>query len=215
VSLEEVMEAIRADDATRLRRLMKLEPDLVHAATKEGSLILTAVYCDAHEALQVLLQGTDLDVLEAAAVGSVQRIAELLESDPDLVEAESPQGFTPLSLAAFFGHEEAVAVLLRGGADVDRVQGGRNANTALDAAVAAGHRATAEILLQAGAQVNPRSAGGFTPLHKAAFRGDLELVQLLLSHGSVVDARSEDGRTPLDMAMEASAEDVIRVLQRQ
>ena len=38
-----------------------------------------------------------------------------------------------------------------------------------------------------------RSEDGFTPLHFAAFQGNLELVRFLVKHGADVNARNEQG----------------------
>jgi len=43
-------------------------------------------------------------------------LTELLAEDPELVDAMSGDGFTPLHLAAFFGQADAVRLLLARGA---------------------------------------------------------------------------------------------------
>jgi ankyrin repeat protein len=48
--------------------------------------------------------------------------------------------------------------------------------------------------------VNARAAGGYTPLHIAAFHDDVAVVNALLAHGAAPDARDEAGRTPLAIA---------------
>lgn len=54
-------------------------------------------------------------------MGRADRIAELLDRDPTLANAYASDGFFPLGLAAFFGHPEAVALLLARCADVTAV----------------------------------------------------------------------------------------------
>jgi len=51
-----------------------------------------------------------------------------------------------------------------------------------------------------GMDVNQRDAGGFTPLHHAAARGDNEMIQYLVSKGADVKAVSRNGMTTVDMA---------------
>ncbi len=58
-------------------------------------------------------------VFAAAAKGQTDELRSLVEKDPALINAYSPEGFTPLGLAAFFGHAEAVEALLAAGADVN------------------------------------------------------------------------------------------------
>ena len=45
-------------------------------------------------------------IFAAAAKGQTAELQSLIEKDPELVNAYSPDGFTPLGLAAFFGHAE-------------------------------------------------------------------------------------------------------------
>src|SRR5439155_1399964 len=63
--------------------------------------------------------GAELDVHEAAALGDVQRLAALLQRDPTLVAAWSPDGAQPLHFSAFFGSVEACRLLLEHGAAPD------------------------------------------------------------------------------------------------
>jgi uncharacterized protein len=85
----------------------------------EPSPILRARYADDLESLERLLaEDNELDVFEAAAVGRTERVRELLDGDPTLVGAWSADGFTPLHLAAYFGHVDSVRLLLEHGAKV-------------------------------------------------------------------------------------------------
>ncbi len=60
------------------------------------------------------------------------------------------------------------------------------------------------MLLDAGADPNARSASGGTPLHTAAFTGDLTMVRTLLAAGASPPVEDERGRTALDLARERS-----------
>lgn len=211
----DIVEAVKTKDVVRVKALLEVNPELVQIRTKEGSLILTAVYVGAKDVLQLLLEAhPDLNIFEAAAVGDADRISAILEKSPGEANSSNADGFTPLGLSAFFGHKEVAQRLMAGGAEVDHVIQSVNKNTALDAAVAASHRDLAELLLDSGANVNPRSTGGFTPLHKAAFGGNVELSRLLLDRGADVEAETDDGRTPLDIAVERNHKEVANILRR-
>lgn len=169
------------------------------------SPILSALYEGRLEDAEGLASAKpELDVFEAAAIGKATALAALLRSEPELAGAWSPDGFTPLHLAAFFGRRDAVRALLEAGADPSLVS--RHAQvrvTPLHSAVAqegAADLGTAEELLTHGAPVNAGVEGGHTPLHSAAENGDVGAVRLLLSHGADPEAAREDGKTPLDLA---------------
>jgi uncharacterized protein len=135
---------------------------------------------------------SDLDVFEASAIGDVERLRVLLDGDPSLATAWSGDGFTPLHLAAFFGHPAAARLLAERGADLEARS--TNEQFALDArplhsAAAAGQREVCEVLLDAGADVNAVQHGGYTALLEARQSGNEELAQLLLERGADPTAR--------------------------
>jgi ankyrin repeat protein len=145
---------------------------------------------------------SDLDVLEAAAIGNVDRLRALLHEDATLVNAWSEDGFTPLHFAAFFGHPEAAKLLIERGAELEARS--TNREFALDAAPlhsasAAGQREVCEVLLDAGADVNAVQHGGYTALLDAAANGNAELVDFLIERGADATARLDDGRGMADL----------------
>jgi uncharacterized protein len=166
-----------------------------------NSELLTAIFRSDHEARDRLLaDAPPLDILEAAALGREARLAELLDADPAAIETRSDEGFRPLEIAAFFGHPDAVALLLERGGSAD----GDGENTfhirPLHAAAAASSLEAVNALLHAGADPNVRQNGGFTPLHAAAHRDDVELARALLAHGADPELATDDGRTAADIA---------------
>jgi ankyrin repeat protein len=180
------------------------------------SPILTALYEGrTAEADALLAENPELDVFEAAGTGRAERVRELLDGDPSLVQAWSPDGFQALHLAAFFGHPEAAAALLDYGADPSVVSRHEFVQvTPLHSAVAsegAEDVRTVEVLLAHGAPVNAAVEGGHTPLHSAAFNGNAALVELLLAHGADPSAAKDDGKTPLDLAREQGHADLLRI----
>ncbi len=210
----DIVEAVKAKEAGRVQELLNENPSLVDIETDEGSLVLTAAYHGAWDVVDLLLQRVpQLDIFEAAAVGDAASLARILDREPGLVDGYNQHGYTPLGLAAFFGREEAVQVLIDRGADIDNVMDNVNANAALDAAVAANQLAVVKLLLARGAEVNVRAARGYSPLHKAAFAGNVEMLALLLEHGADVAQETDEGRTALDIADERGFEQAAEVLR--
>ena len=154
------------------------------------SSILQARYEDREDDLATLLAGDpDLDVFEAAAVGRTDRLRELLDADPALAESWSADGFTPLHLAAYFGHADGVRVLLEHGAPVGAVArndlGVQPLNSAAASQVTDARVAVARLLLDAGADPNAELPSGFRPLDAALQNADAELAELLRERGGV------------------------------
>jgi ankyrin repeat protein len=150
--------------------------------------ILEALYRgERDEARELAVAAESLNVFEAAALGDAGRLEELLGSEAAVARAWSPDGFTALHYAAFFGSPEAVRALVAAGADLEA----RSTNeefapeaTPLHSAVAAGRMDNAEALLEAGSDPNARQHGGFTPLMEAEHRGDLDLAEMLIRYGA-------------------------------
>jgi ankyrin repeat protein len=59
--------------------------------------------------------------------------------------------------------------------------------------------------------VNAGVEGGHTPLHSAAFNGNVAIVRLLLARGADPNAAKDDGKTPLDLARERGHVDVLQI----
>jgi len=200
--MEELFVAIKAGDAERVRALVAGDPALAAARDEAGlSAVLTARYHRQDEALEVLLAAApELDVLDVAATGRLDVLRAHVESGPDALAARTPEGFTPLHLAAFFGGGAGVRLLLAAGMDADGDQDNPARVRPLHSAVAARDRDAAKALLEAGADPNCVQQGGFTPLLAAAHADDAEMAALLLRHGADRGLAADDGRDPAAMA---------------
>ena len=100
-------------------------------------------------------------------------------------------GTTPLYYAALCGFQDLVEHLVAKYPRHVNTRGGHYM-TPLFAAMAGGHLQTAKLLRHNGAEVNIHSDNGETPLHSAAWHGDLELVRVLLDYN--VDVYALDPR---------------------
>ena len=163
---------------------------------------MVAVYRgDSEEVERLLALDPELDVFEAAALGRIDRLRELLDADPELVRARSVDDGTALHFAAFFRQPDATRLLVERGADLEAVASTFGNVTPLHSACASGERESARILVEAGAEPNVRQQGGFTPLHAAAQNEDEELARLLLARGADPEVATDDGRKPRDLGL--------------
>lgn len=200
---ERLFEAISSGNEEAVRELVGAWPELAATRTDDGlSAVLDAAYRGEAGILDVLLDANPaLDVFEAAAVGRTRGLAELVDAEPGLVRAWSTDGFTPLHLAAFFGHEDAAELLSERGADLNVVSRNPELQVApLHSAAAGAHAKIVKLLLDHGADVNARQGGGFTPLHSAAQNDDRESVEALLEAGADRGLANDEGVTPADLA---------------
>lgn len=105
-------------------------------------------------------------------------------------------GFTPLLFAAQQGDVDSARLLLTAGAKVNETAA--DGNSVLVVGAHSGHTTLVAFLLDKGADVNAAGAG-YTALHAAVLRGDLEMITSLLKHGANPNARITKGtRVPRD-----------------
>ncbi len=138
-------------------------------------------------------------------------------------------GITALLFAAQSGDVDSARLLLDAGSDVN--DAGADGNSALVAAAFSGQGAVARLLLDAGA--DPHSAGGgYTAMHAAVLRSDLDTIVALLAHGADINApltkgspirrytshwalsSAWAGATPLMLASHYLEGDIMRLLLR-
>lgn len=212
---EELINAVTADDAARVAELVTGDATLASARNRDGvsALMLSRYRFDRPTTEALLAADPELDVFEATALGYIDRLHERLDEDPAQATAFSPDGFTALHFAAFFGKTEAARALLGAGSKVDVYSMNDLQVQPLHSAAAGRHHEVCRLLIAAGADVNARQRHGYTPLHAAAEHGDDELVELFLSAGADPTALKDGGGTPADTAEAAGHADVAHRLR--
>jgi len=197
-----LLAAIRQRDTSTVRAILDADASLLARTGPGGeSLVLYARYVGALDLVTLLQHNRTLDAYEAAALDDLDSLHTALDTDADVVNRHSSDGWTPLHLAAFFGHDAIADILIARGAPLDMLSTNSTRNTALHAALAgATSGALVARLVNAGADVNARGETGITPLHLAASRGDAAICELLIAHGADVTARMDDGTTAAQFA---------------
>ena len=168
---ERLIELVKAGELGRVRALVGGNFLLASQRLPTGeSPLMSALYRGHDDIVEMLIDaGAEIDVFAAAATG---RIADLRRTvDQATVQTYAYDGWTPLHLAAFFGHADAVRLLLEAGADIQAVSRNSLRNTPLHAAAAGSHAAVVRLLLDRGARADAVDAGGYTPAQIAAENG--------------------------------------------
>lgn len=165
-----------------------------------------ATYTGKPDVVRLLLdRGARPSFFEACALGLETHVRRALGDNPAAVRQWAPDGWTPLHLACYFGHRETAEALLDAGADVLAVSRNSECNLPINAA-AAGPRADRRpdiirLLVARGCPVDGRgSPSGHTPLHEAAYNGDLPVVRVLLQAGADRSLRTAEGQTAKEIA---------------
>jgi ankyrin repeat protein len=214
---QEFIDAATQGDVERVNAMLRDDPSLAKSKDQNGvSVILKTIYHGKQEVVAALLaSGVSLDIFEAAATGQTAQLQKLIEQDKSFVNSYSPDGFTPLGLAVFFGHADTVDTLLAAGAEVNAAYSETMKLTPLASAMAVGRNDIARTLIAHGADVNAKAANELRPLHTAAARGNLESATLLLDHGADINATSSDGKTALSYAEERNHPEMVEFLKNR
>ena len=207
---ELIFEAIQEGDSESLRSILDRDPEAAGATNDQGiSAVMFAVYRGrADLAERIAAAKRELTFFEACALGRTTEARRMLEDQPPCAEVSSPDGFTALHLAAYFGHSEIARLLIAKGAAVNQAAENPSRVAPLHSAVAGRSIEVVRMLVEAGADLNARQKGGYTPLMGAAANGQPVLVDYLLASGANPDARSDDGKSARDLAIEKGFSDL-------
>jgi ankyrin repeat protein len=182
--IETLIEAAKSGDLGKVRGMLERNFLLASQRLPNGeSPLMAALYRGHHDVVTAIIDaGAEIDVFAAAATGRADDLRRAITEET--LNSYAYDGWTPLHLAAFFGHVEAVRMLLDARAAVDAASTNNLKNTPLHAATAGKHPEAALLLLAHGANPLATDAGGYTPL-EIARQNQLE---------SVVAAMSPDRR---------------------
>lgn len=175
--MSRIFDLIDAGDASGLRELLAHDPGAAAARDERGLTALMRAAYRGGETLEVVREAKPpLDPFDRIVVGHNDGLPA-----PD---AWTPDGFTPLHIAAFARNTDAARALLSEGADPNALATAPFARvTPLGTCAFAGATEVARVLLEHGADPMLTADHGFTPLDSALANGNEELVALLRTHG--------------------------------
>ncbi|RZK21091.1 MAG: ankyrin repeat domain-containing protein [Pedobacter sp.] len=215
MSIAQLEEQIEAGNLEAVKEILVQNPKLADTDTSHNiSPLLLACYYKKQNIADLIAEFTDqLTLFEACAVGKFDAATLLIFQKPEAINEFSDDGFTPLGLACYFGHEELARFLVLKGADVNLASKNGFNVFPIHSAVAANNINITKMLLDNGAYPNVCQKAGLAPLHTAAQLGNIELIILLLEHGAEVDLRMEGGKLPADLAAEKGFNEIADILR--
>ncbi len=215
MSIAQLEEQIESGNLAAVKEILLENPNLANVSTSHNiSPLLLACYYKKQNIANVIVEfADDLTLFEACAVGKFDAATLLIFQNPNSINEFSEDGFTPLGLACYFGHEELAKFLVLKGADVNLASKNGFNVFPIHSAVAANNINITKMLLDAGAYPNVCQKAGLAPLHTAAQLGNIELIILLLEHGAEVGLRMEGGKLPADLAAEKGFNEIAEILR--
>ena len=134
----------------------------------------------------------------ALTLGMLLPVCEVAVAQPVIVAPLAMQPGSPLADAAREGEMQAVAALLKQGADVNAWDSG--GTSALHWAAHVNDQAMAKLLIESGADVNANNRYGQSPLHVAVRQRHADMVQLLLGADADIEQVDAAAEAPLQLA---------------
>lgn len=150
------------------------------------------------------------DPFSLVRLGDLDKLSELLKSEPTLIDKPNNDGFTILILATYNGNDKIVDFLLKSGANVNY---NSEMGSALTAAVFRGNLDLSMKLLQNDANPNLTDLKGVTPLMYATQFKNKDLIKLLLKYNSDKSLKDNSGMTAFEYAINIKDEEVINLLK--
>ncbi|MBC6110814.1 ankyrin repeat domain-containing protein [Pedobacter fastidiosus] len=215
MDIAQLEEQIENGNLQAVKEILISNPKLANTDTSHRiSPLLLACYYKKQDIANLIAEFVDdLTLFEACAVGKFDTATLLIFQNPDHINDFSEDGFTPLGLACYFGHEDLARFLVLKGADVNLASKNGFNVFPIHSAVAANNFNITKMLLENGAYPNVCQKAGLAPLHTAAQLGDIELIILLLEHGAEVSLRMEGGKLPADLASEKGFHEIAEILR--
>ena len=215
MDIVQLEEQIEAGNLNAVKEILIQHPELANSLTAHKiSPLLLACYYKKQDIANLIVEFVDdLTLFEACAVGKFDAATLLIFQNPDSINEFSEDGFTPLGLACYFGHEELARFLVLKGADVNLASKNGFNVFPIHSAVAANNINITKMLLEASAYPNVCQKAGLAPLHTAAQLGNIELIILLLEHGAEVSLRMEGGKLPADLAADKGFHEIAEILR--
>ena len=184
--------------------------------------------------------GATKGILCAAALGDIESVRAFLQQDPQAVHIEQGQ-ITPLKWATYCGHADVAELLIEYGADVEDkalaliywpvkynhvdtaevlLEHGitesldqKTKTHLLGIAAYHGYVDMVKLLCSYNLHVDDKVQGS-TPLHAAAFSGDVPTVEYILNHiRDDIYNQNNQGHTPMDIAKQMGYDEIVTFLQ--
>lgn len=215
MSLSVLEEYIETGNHQDLDLLLSRNPELVKEQTSHeiSPLMLACYYQKTQIVLTILKYITSITIHEACAAGLTEQVQLMLDQKPEVINELSSHGFYPLGIAAHFGKEDIVRILLRNHANPNAYSQNGFQSYPIHAALLNQHDNIAKMLIEAGAEVNVVQNSRISPLHIAAQQGNIDLIIILLENGAHIQIQNDQGKTASDLAAEKGFHEIAEILK--
>ncbi len=137
------------------------------------------------------------DIFDASRKGQLNEVMSIYLKNPDVINLNNAEGYSPLILACYHGNEEVVKFLVDKVSDINKSS---NYGTTLMAAVVKGNLNIIEMLLTNKADPDIADVNGTTAMHYAVMFKNYAAVKLLIEANADLKIQDNRGQSALDYA---------------
>ncbi len=135
------------------------------------------------------------EIHEAAAIGDLEKVKSLINTNKQLINEKDNEGDIPLCTSIANRHTEVSLFLIENGANINNQN--QNGFTPLHWAAMLADTIIVKKLIEKGVNLDLVTRRNNTALHTAAPRGNISVVKLLVESGAALEIKDNYGRTPL------------------
>jgi ankyrin repeat protein len=186
--------------STELRDRDKNTP--LHVAVTQKNLYAAMALLDGGADVEAIGKGGESPLSMALNTGNYEMVSKLLEYGAN-VYINCGIATSALFKAVKRSYVDIVRLLLEeysAGEDIRRINKMGHSVLHLLTEASIYDEAVINAIMGYGSSVDAEGIGGWTPLHFAAYHGNIVMVKKLLEHGATIHLQNHDGHTPLDYA---------------
>ncbi len=209
---QKIFNAINADDADAITKLLKEDSSLINKASRSGmryTPLQHAVYHSKKKALKCLLANkADLEAknrysqtaMHIAAQRNNQEVVKMLLEAGASVDVQDRNGYSPLWYSiAYYNNNKITPLLIEKSKNLNAKT--KYGQTYLTTAAQYGRDAIVKTLIEKGVSVDTPDKNGVTALMYAMQRSRMNLIDLLIKKGADINRVDNEGRNAFTWAV--------------
>lgn len=151
-------------------------------------------------------------IIRAVALSQQERVKEILQSNPEQVNAKDSEGGTPLLYAVSNADYEMTKLLLEAGASLETLYSDKKEHILFEAARLGSEEIT-QLLLDKQSGLIAINIDGETPLFESARFGQSAVAKLLIKKGYSKTHKNKKGQTAFDIATDRKFKKTAEILK--
>lgn len=149
-------------------------------------------------------------IFDIARNGSLTELKKTVKNNPDVINSESKEGYTPLTLACYSGNNEVAKYLIN---NVKNINSKSSYGTSLMAAVVKNNKVLTKLLIQKKVDVNATDPNGTSALHYAVMFGLEDIIKILVDANADATIKDNRGNSAIDYAKIKGNKNIIKLLK--